>query len=224
MFLVVLIKNVMGYLRGNAPIKQAGGSAYLRGSSRPPMYFGGPPTLANKIKRLEYKVNNLRPELKEFRTNATFQAPNGIGSLTTYQPTEDLIASPGFRNNVLGDRWRQTHLIIKFFGEDANLDDVRLMVYVPKSGTANHTPPAPYRFTAMPDMSDVTVLADRQWTAIDPALTIHGTMKVPLKNITALFDSTNTTLERGAVKIMVVTKSRAVTNLFISYSYYYSNI
>lgn len=216
----------MGYLRGNNVLTPAPRSTYLRGSRKPlGVSGGGPPTLANKVRRLEYKINRLRPELKEFRSNITYAVPVGIGSLQTFTPTQDLIASPNFRDNVLGDRWRQCQLVIKLKGEDANLDTVRVMVYIPKSGAADHVPANPFRFTSMPDMSDVTVLADRLFEPSDPALTVHGTMKVPLNNVTALYDSTNTTLERGALKIMVVTASSgAVSNLFMSYSYYYSNI
>lgn len=196
----------MGYLRGGGLVAPSGGP-YLRGTNKTAVSLRAP-TLANKLRRLELQVYNQRPELKQHKKNRTILGGSGTIS-ENYSACSSLTGSTTFRDNVLGDRWINKRLLVDYNCINSTVDLLRCIVMIPRKPGVSWTPATGFEFTAHPEHTEFTVLADRTFDSKFTGGCLHGKVWVNLKNMISLFDSQGGSMARNDIVIYTYFKEGA---------------
>lgn len=199
-------RKTMGFLRGSnqmVPYR----------ASRP--YSSSKPTtrLATELKALHRKINKQKPETKHWFYSWGSVMSAGTTSRVDLDLTDQFHADASFRDNVLGDKWRNLKLDIRMYSETAGaLGAVRLIVYKPKRPGSTWPGITLHQHI---DPNDYTVLLDKY---IPPYL--HGPSDttpskfckryiVNLRNTITSFD---TAVRKGEIKVAVMMDNdRALT-------------
>lgn len=114
----------MGYLRGSNKIVPIS-----RPFARYPSYDVRMQTQINELRR---KVNKQKPEVKHWFATWSHTATGGTTVRSDYDLTSNLHSDPTFRDNVLGDKWRNIKLHVKLVSNGNNVGGpVRFIVYRP---------------------------------------------------------------------------------------------
>lgn len=207
----------MGYLRGTRT--RTYGSISL---PTKPLPNRTSPTLANKVRRLEYLLNKQKPELQQYRAN--FSDPSVIG-ISTYDHdfTNALIADSTFRDRVLGDRWYNKKLLLKFFPADNGATTVRVIIYLPTKSTSTWSPSTNFFFTQIPDHTAFNVLHDKIYTKSHSTTRINGSVLVNLNNLLTYYDSDSGLVDSGSIKMKVIWYSTTSNPMYFSSSLYFTN-
>lgn len=198
--------------------------------SRPSVSLRRPPTVYNRIKRLENTVNRIKPELQEFKSGrVTLSSVNALyGNDTDFSIVNNLRDSADFREKVLGDKWMSKGLLLRWFNDDGNVYVNRVVVYMPvRAGNSNTWDPANNaEFVENPDMTAFKVLYDQTYTQRYALEYIHGKIYIPINRITAInSDSQNETVDKGQIRVKMYWGSASTTtNMEYAYSYFFHNI
>lgn len=189
---------------------------YLRGTlakypKTAPKYMAGPPTLQNQINSLKYQVNQNKHERQWvlFSEVTDTVASTGLDK-NTDTITEDLIAGGSFRDQVLGDKWTNELLTIngRINWDQANM--ARIVVYRPIDPSDEFNPAG---LTSNWDPQRVRVYADRYFNPPNPSTSTSGghieyyRMVVNLHNLVSVYNSSNTTVKAGNIKVLFMYNS-----------------
>lgn len=178
---------------------------YLRGTRAMIKYGPRPPTLRNKVARLERVVARARPERQTYTDgNNTASISAGYGSVDV-DLTNEFISSAGFREKITGDKWYNEALKFMFYTSNGQINHVRVVVYKhnrPSGAISWGTSTA--SFTLLPDPSAVTIYYDRTFTQIASAATqIHGYGFCRCRNQT-IYNSDSNVIENNAIRIAFI--------------------
>lgn len=184
---------------------------FLRGSIKPSykihgLSSGRPASISTKLRRLERKVNQQRPEIRYFQENINHSSGVASGVYTDDQSVTSYMvaASPFFRDNVSGDKWKNLSLLIKAASETSSLDRMRIQVYVPvrPGSTASTVTNTPADFTIQQDPSDIKLLYDRTWdaTGFDGFITPTVFVKLGFESV---LNSSSGILEKGNIRVRI---------------------
>lgn len=174
----------------------------LRGSRRTRRVVAAqPPTLANKVKRLEIQVAKQKPELQSQRTEYGATIGSAGVSTATTDVGGDFVAAADFRDMVTGDKWANKFMLL-------NLNDItrgatakyRVCVYVAKRPSLVFVPATNHEFDAIPDSSNFHVLYDEVLT---PANNQHISIKekINMNNMVSIYDHDNSVFAKGQIRI-----------------------
>lgn len=166
------------------------------------------------------------PEVQQFREN--FQITPIAGS--NYQQNTEVATnfknSAQFAGSIIGDRWRNLRLKIKFWGNVPEINKVRIIVYISKRGGASTWSPTPgYEQTQVPDPTNFIVYSDRTFRSLTDTSHVDGEVSCNLNNL-CQWDRNSDNFERNNLKIATVVWTDAGATsprLNMSYAYYYSN-
>lgn len=193
----------MGYLRGSLGGTNTVKNGYLRGT-KSNSNNARPPTLSNKVKKLEREVGRLKPTLEDFRWNNTFVTVIGksIHNLTV---TEDIKDDADFRKKLLGDEWYNKQITCCFGATSANITRARIIIYSPKrGGSAAFAPSTGYEFVQVPDNTAWTVFSDTLHVAYTTNQPLTARVQASLKNYKTQYNSDGNIVERNNIKIYLV--------------------
>ena len=175
---------------------------------------------ASRLDWLERKINRQKQEIQDRHNSAT--ATSAISNLNqiNFSVTGDLIASSGFRNKIIGDKWGNQSLKVRVRGVD-DVTSMRIIVYVPRKVGTTFTPTL---FTTEPDHTLYRVFADRTYSLPANGGDITGVVYTKLGGLITHYDTSSTTLDQGEVRLTVIWKSStATTNMEISYDHAFFN-
>lgn len=208
-------KAIMPYLRGT---KSSASSAI-----RP--YSSSRPTtrLATELKALHRKLNKQRPETKHWFHTFAYTHTAGLGTRGDYNITTGFHSNPAFRDNVLGDKWRNLWLDLRIISNRSNMIGAcRVVVYKPKR--PGNTWPG--FFNDHIDPNDYTVLYDKilrpqPGTTIDLGGTVMEEsqkklahrVRVNLRNTITSFDSS---VRKGEIRYAILCDNDATSLAWIS--------
>lgn len=211
----------MGYLRGsNGGINTS--TSYLRGSKQPPRR-GSPTTLANKVKRLERKVAQLKPSIEDFRFTQQLTTATGVNT-ANIDITRDLIDASAFRDKILGDEWYNRELVFCIQATSAAITRLRCMVYIPtRAGTTVFVPVSGYEYVSTPDSIAFKVLSDTYHAAPFSASPLIAKVQVNLRSILTKYNSDGDNIDRNAFQVQLVWTSTATDPLRVGWSHMVSN-
>ena len=194
-------RRTMGYLRGSNKIVPY---------SRP--YSSSKPTtrLATELKSIHRKLNKQKPETKHWFHNWNFTATAAVTARHDLDLTQTFHADPAFRDNVLGDKWRNLRLQWRMRSNSTNVSGVvRMIVYKPKVPGA--TWPG-LSINSIVDPNDHTVLFDRIVKPMTGSTTgnitndrlIATVYYINLRNTLTSYD---TAIRKGDIKIAILTEA-----------------
>lgn len=204
--------NLYQYRKRNYKIAKAATQTYagyktykmLRGTKRKQTYalLNTRPTLQNQITALKRQVAEQKPETQYFRVANNHVSAAAAVEQANHLVTQSLIADPGFRNFVTGDQWANLWLNLKFtIQPDCKL--ARILCYVPKKSGQRFNP-ASFKMTTLPDPSAFWVISDSFVNHIDSNTATAINKKFNLRKLKTLYDSQNTSIERGEIIITVI--------------------
>jgi len=189
----------------------------------------GPPTLANKLKKLERQVAKNKPELLQFRYNDTI-ANTVVGTnVFNIDISDDLTKWGSFRDNVTGDKWVNRQIHLNCFTEIDLIECARLVVYMPKNAFSIWSPSTGFEFVDQPDISAFKVLHDKivypNSSLID---TVNGGgsrfschAKVNMNN-TTVWNSSSGNFEKNRLRaVLIYSTPQDVANIQFNYGYSY---
>lgn len=183
---------------------------YLRGTynkyvSKRPVYVA--PTLANKVRRLERKVQGNTPSKFSYNSSENYSATAGWNR-ETFSFTDDFIDSGTFRDHATGDVWvnHTLNFILKF---TATARIARVVIYFPDDPSAVFEPAASsIGFTEQPQLNRHRILLD---TVINNPNDSGGTgqpfarrYSVPLGKRQTVWDHATDTISKGNLKALVI--------------------
>lgn len=202
--------------------------AYLRGTHMAKRFYKEytpyrPITIRNKLQQLERKVNRQAPEKQHFNYSTTDATTSGV-NVNDDNVSNLLVADPGFRDRVTGDKWNNVYIKIRFQSTSELTESVRVVVYTHKRGSSAYSWPAGYNgMTEIVDPTQATVLADRLFLTSSDTAYMGGSLHVKLNN-TTLYNSETATFERGCIRVAVFSLlSGGVSNTIIDYQLCYYN-
>ena len=175
---------------------------------------------ASRLDWLERKINRQKQEIQDRHNSST--ATSAISNLNqiNFSVTGDLIASSGFRNKIIGDKWGNKSLKVRCRGLD-DVSSMRIIVYVPRKVGTTFTPTL---FTSEPDHTLYRVFADRTYAVPSNGGDITGVVYANLGGLVTHYDTSSATLDQGEVRLTVFWKSTtATTNMEISYDHAFFN-
>ena len=197
---------------------------FLRGSNKMVPYRARPyssskPTtrLATELKHIHRKLNKQRPETKHWFHTWVPSAAALVTSRHDIDITGTFHGDPAFRDNVLGDKWR--NLTLEIFVKSVTsgaLGSLRLVVYKPKK-TGTVWPGL--ATNAIIDPNDHTVLLDRRvpmYLECPDGTSTFGKFfmrySCPLRNTITSYD---TMIRKGDIKVALLFENdRALTTSF----------
>lgn len=182
-----------------------------------------PVTIRNKLREIERKVNRQAPEKQYFNYSGTDATVAGV-NLNDDNVSNLLVADPGFRDRVTGDKWNNVFLKIRFQSTNELLESCRVVVYSHKRGSSAYSFPSGYNgMTEIVDPSQASILADRLFLGPADTSFLGGSLYVKLSS-TTLYNSETATFERGCVRVAVFSLlSGGVGNTIIDYQLCYYN-
>lgn len=167
-----------------------------------------PPTLQNQITSLRRQVNKNRAETLYHRSFGSINSnPGGGLLLTNLLPTDNLITSGSFRDNVTGDRWVNKVLKLRFYVEP-DCNKFRVVMYIPKKAGNRFTPS---NFCAIPDPSAFTVHRDFLMNTNDrddinrSDTRLSYSPNINFKSRQSVYNSDSGILERGELVVLIMT-------------------
>lgn len=194
-------RKTMGYLRGSNKIVP-----YSSYSMRP--YSSSKPTtrLATELMSIHRKLNKQRPETKHwFSAALSYQAAANVTTRADYNLTQQFHSDPAFRDNVLGDKWRNLSLHIRLNSFNSGfLGQCRIIVYKPKR--AGTTWPG-LSVLSHVDPGDHIVYLDRMvpfiWQGFNNTTEgkIAGSYICSLRNTITCFD---TAVRSGEIRVAIL--------------------
>lgn len=174
----------------------------------------GPPTLANKIKRLERKVAHNTPGLNYF-TRLSNPVSDVISSfnyqVATFSPSDTYVTDPQYRNEITGDTFYNKWLKLMYTddasgtpGSSAVLQ-MRIVVYSPKLADTIFKPSdTAAGFATLPDPSAFNVYLDETIQDPNSLQALHFSRIIQLRNKVTEYNGSNTTMERGPINVTVL--------------------
>lgn len=179
------------------------------------------PSLQDQLQALKTQVNRNKPEIQWFRGDGTITSvsPTAV-DLNTVNITSSIIASSDFRNNVIGDIWTNIALSMRFY-VNPDCSHFRYVIYVPKK-TGTIFAPTQHQFVRMPDPSAFWILADNTCTT-DTATNFKGqrafNKTVRLNRLKSIYNTSSSVLERGEIKVLIMTLGRTAGEQALDYSF-----
>lgn len=194
-------------------------------SRRP--YASGPSRLQTQLTELKRKVNRQRPETKHWFYTFAYTHAAGVGSRGDLNLTTQFHSDPAFRDNVLGDKWRNMYLDLRIQSNSSNVVGAcRVVVYKPKRPGGTW----PGFFNSHIDPNDHTVLLDQiiqpqtgttVGTAGESQKRIAARFRVNLRNSITSYDSQ---VRKGEIRYAIVAENDSAslawisgTNIMLSY-------
>lgn len=155
------------------------------------------------IKRLSRQVGMNRQEVIRVKRHATITPVSAFATVTTTDLPAVLIADSAFRDNILGDTWKNKALALRFdFPASTNRVRVLLLRAI-KPGTV-YSPGSTEEFTNIPDPNKYHVYMDNCFTpTLEHPRGLLKSFKVNFRNLITQYDTANTTLERGDIRLYV---------------------
>jgi len=155
------------------------------------------------IKRLSRQVGMNRQEVIRVKRHTTVTPISAFPTVTITDLPAVLIADPAFRDNILGDTWKNKALALRFdFAASTNRVRVLLLRAI-KPGTV-YSPGSSEEFTNIPDPNKYHVYMDNCFTpTIEHPRGLLKSFKVNFRNLITQYDTANTTLERGDIRLYV---------------------
>ena len=197
--------------------KQKATMPYLRGSTKKGPSSYSKPSIQNQLNTLKRQVGRNTPA-KEFWRKTYAKAPVGAGhNQTTIDLTSDFINNVNFRDTVNGDKFNNWwgHLNITSV---AGVKNCRIVAYVPKKPGTTWAPAlSGSGYVDHADPHAFWVIADRQMTL--EQTTYPSTMKVRLnlRGMQTLYNTSSSVLERGDIRILIMwdTVNTSGTDVFL---------
>nr|BBM95942.1 putative structure protein [Chaetoceros debilis associated DNA virus] len=155
------------------------------------------------IKRLSRQVGMNRQEVIRVKRHTTITPVTAFPTVTTTDLPAVLIADAAFRDNILGDTWKNKALALRFdFAASTNRVRVLLLRAI-KPGTV-YSPGSSEEFTNIPDPNKYHVYMDNCFTpTLEHPRGLLKSFKVNFRNLITQYDTANTTLERGDIRLYV---------------------
>jgi len=204
---------------------------YLRGSKTTRTAL--PPTLPNRVKRLEVKVARNAPSTEHHLLNVSYVNSGSGANIQTTNVTNSFATSAEFRDKILGDSFFNKGLQFRMTTTRADCERMRMIIYIPKRQNGTWAPDLQFAYTEIPDPAEYTVLFDKVMlpkfgyetggapTIRGTYLQINGYAKSKSK---VIIDDGN--IQRNPMKVALVwdsTTAAASTQLRASYNYHVVN-
>lgn len=197
----------MGYLRGSNT-GYGVTKNYLRGSSNKAWTNGRPPTIHNKVAKLERQVNKLKPTVEDFMFNGTLSTAIGT-NVHNIDVTSAIIGDPNFRDRINGDEWYNHRLILNLQSL-SNLTRARIIIYSPKRADQNFVPTTSYEFSDFPHKEQHTVYLDTLQSNAYSAQHWVSRAIAKLLSTKTQYDSDSTTVTKSPIKMCIIYRSTSV--------------
>lgn len=193
---------------------------YLRGTKRARFAATTPTVNADRLDWLERKIANKKQEIQDRHSNNAITSTIGNLNQVNFSVTGDLIASSGFRNKIIGDKWGNQSLKVRCRGI-GDITSLRIIIYAPRKVGTTFTPTL---FTTEPDHTLYRVFSDRMFALDTASGDIVALAYAKLGGLLTHYDSSSTTLDQGEIRFTVLWKSAsASTNLEVSYDHSFFN-
>lgn len=175
------------------------------------------PTLAGKVKRLEYEVRKIAPEKQYFLHPETFNQIAGGIYVSDLAITREFVDAAVFRNFITGDKWRN-HWIEIQFKPNVYVDCIRCVVYCAKRGgtSLNTWGTGTGAFVNQPDPTGFTLYADRTFRPPHGTSEPHYRMSVRLNNLTE-YNSEADVIDRNNVRVAFIYEMASAGDLYTTY-------
>lgn len=170
------------------------------------------------IKRLARQVGSNRQEIIRIKkhvteTRVTANVFNNEFNLPTL-----LVNDTTFRDNILGDTWKNKALVMKL-DCDSSLLKLRVLVMRSIKPGTSYDPPDNQAFTNIPDPNKYQVYLDNSWVpAKQDSRGQLKSFKVNLRNLVSQYDTANTTLERGDIRLYVISEGSGTYEMSYQHS------
>lgn len=182
-------------------------------------------TLRNEVLALKRQVNMQKPETQYFRATGYLTNSTTNVTLHNFNVTDSLINATDFRDNITGDRWRNKYLIINFTA--INSARCRLLVYSPrKAGNTFGLSGGATDFVVCLDPTAFWVMKDINFGKKQGTEDTTRTVRIPLSNLVTEYNSQNDIIERGEIRIAIVSKAYTAGDQVaeLGYNLVYSNM
>lgn len=187
-----------------------------------------PPTLNNRLQRLEHKVNRIKPEIQEFRVNrTTLTSLNALYSNEVdFSPTENLRDDSTFRDRVTGDKWMSKGLLLRWFNDDGQVYVNRVVIYMPSRAGSSWAASTNGNYSDIPDSTAFKVLFDQTYTQKFALEYLNGKIYIPINRICMVnSDGTGDPIDKGNLRVKMYWGSGVgTTNMEYAYSYFFHNM
>lgn len=184
---------------------------YLRGTVKnfnAPMRRRVP--LDYKLLQLQRQINKQKPELQNFRTNDSLTIASGY-TVNTLGITDLFAAAAIFDELVLGDKFINERLKMQFHASVAVIK-MRIIVYFTKRTGASFSPASTAAgFVSIPDPAAFQVLHDKVYISGNDTSGMAPSFNISLKKILTTYNRSSNTLERGDLRVCIITESGAAT-------------
>jgi len=170
------------------------------------------------IKRLARQVGQNRQEIIRIKRHVTETRVGTDVFNNEFNLPSILVNDVSFRDNILGDTWKNKAFVMKF---DCDFSLLKMRVVLMRSikpGTS-YAPPDNQAFTNIPDPNKYQVYLDNAW--VPAKQDSRGQLKsfrVNLRNLISQYDSANTTLERGDIRLYVFSAGAGTYEMSYQYS------
>ncbi len=217
------MSDVFDIIRTGPKVARAVGN--LRGT-RAAMQRSYKRTTQSEIAMLRRAINRNAAELQTFRSQAQsynralLNAPEVVIDISL---SELLISDPNFRENVLGDKYRNKYLALNFA---TSCDKVRVILYKPKD-------PGQSISTAAMGNPMVDFLEPNAWNILhDRVINVPSTSKHPyfqfslskrLNFLTTINSDANDVVKSGDIRLMVITNGAVGDQVVLSTMMKYQN-
>lgn len=196
----------MVYLRGTANQLQA-----ARKRQR-----AGPPTLANKVAKLQRQVAHNTPGLNYFLRTESPNSDVSTGfdyQVANVNPTSEYVGSTQYRTEITGDTFYNKRIKIVYTADTDKISAMRLVVYSPKLADTIFKPQnTPQGFCTVADPAAFNVYFDEvieMKESLDP---LSFSRVIQLYNKMTEYNGGTATLERGPIRITLLYKNTIDAN------------
>lgn len=160
-------------------------------------------TLKSEVALLKRRVNQNTAEVINHRAQFAVSPLSAI-TLRTDNLTDLFLATTDYRDNILGDTYRNKSLQMRL-QTPPEMTNMRVIIYKPKKVTGSISFGQSNAFTEIVDPNAFRVFLDRTISPIS-ALNQHHEFRVNFGNLMTEYNSANTQLEKGVIKILFITQ------------------
>ncbi len=170
------------------------------------------------IKRLARQVGSNRQEIIRIKKHDSVTRVSALEFISEYNLPNILVNDTTFRDNILGDTWKNKALVFKM-DCDATINKIRVLVMRSIKPGTSYSPVGNQSFTNIPDPNKYHVYLDNGFvpTDSDPNGQLKS-FKVNLRNLISQYDTANTTLERGDVRMYIISQGAGTYQVSYQYS------